>query len=311
MTERRLAAWAAYEAAGAPSIGEPPLGSLEAYAEAPRATVPSKDWPEGLQQSLDERGDEEGLIVQRDCTVLSRSMTKEQSKKGVMFMDLDAAVQAAPDLVRRFWAKQLPAGDAVAALNTAFCSGGAFLYVPSHVEVERPFHICYWMSAPRFALFPRTLIVAEAGSVVSLLDERLSGAWSSPAMSHGLSELVVRESSRVHHYRLENYGGRVHAESRRMSTVASSASLMSLAARLGPTTADCQLVMESQSGKTGEAWTARVLPHERPAIERLLNQLPDEPIREKLRHYIMGRWTGQRGPLTLEHAARWYPESRS
>jgi len=38
-----------------------------------------------LKYALEERGDEEGLIIQRDSTILSRSITKRQDQEGCYF----------------------------------------------------------------------------------------------------------------------------------------------------------------------------------------------------------------------------------
>src|SRR5579864_8203753 len=78
MTKSRLAAWDAYEKLSLSSPIGVPLEGFEAFTEPPRRTIPSHEWPKDLQHALDERGDEEGLIIQRDSTVLSRSISKEQ-----------------------------------------------------------------------------------------------------------------------------------------------------------------------------------------------------------------------------------------
>src|SRR5258708_36305821 len=64
MTERRLAAWDAYERA--PLKDDQlrfSLNVIQPFVEKPHAPVPSHQWPKELQNALDERGDEEGLIV--------------------------------------------------------------------------------------------------------------------------------------------------------------------------------------------------------------------------------------------------------
>src|SRR5258708_17706348 len=47
----------------------------------------------------------EGLIVQRDSTILSRSITKDQTKKGVIYTDFATALRLYPELVRRYFAQ--------------------------------------------------------------------------------------------------------------------------------------------------------------------------------------------------------------
>ncbi len=69
------------------------LKEIQAFVEPPKTSVPGREWPRDLKYAIEERGDEEGLIVQRDSTVLSRSITKDQTKKGVIFTDLGTALR--------------------------------------------------------------------------------------------------------------------------------------------------------------------------------------------------------------------------
>ena len=182
MTDLRLEAWTAFECL---SNEEPVIAvsSIQAFAEPPRAAVPSENWPKDLKYAMEERGDEEGLIIQRDSTILSRSITKDMTKKGVVFTDLSMALQLMPDKVREYFGRQVKWDDPFAALNTAFWNGGSFLYVPQHVIVPLSFHTCYWMTTPHSAVFPRTLIVAEKGSSVSVMDDFLSVDWDQDALA--------------------------------------------------------------------------------------------------------------------------------
>src|SRR5579864_2331016 len=118
MTEMRLQAWKAFQEmpAGPSKVA---VTKIHAYAEPPRAAVPSENWPKDLKYAIEERGDEEGLIIQRDSTILSRSMTKDMTKKGVVFTDLSMALRLVPDKVREYFGRQVKWDDPYAALNTA------------------------------------------------------------------------------------------------------------------------------------------------------------------------------------------------
>lgn len=209
MTDLRLVAWEAYERLSEKAPRDVPLESIQAFTEPPTRAVPSHQWPPDLVHVMEERGDEEGLIIQRDSTVLSRAITKEQVKRGVIFTDLDTALKTVPDLVRHTFAKQVRPRDRLAALHLAFWSGGTFLYVPANVEVKLPFHTCYWMSTPGTAIFPHTLIVAEKSSRVSFIDEFLSVHWEEPGLSIRAVEVFVREGAQVHLTQVQNWGRNV------------------------------------------------------------------------------------------------------
>ena len=212
MTETRLAAWNVYaKGPQSKALSGLDLTTLQAFLEPPRTSVPSHQWPDTLSKAVEERGDEEGLIVQRDSTVLSRSLTKDQVKRGVIFTDLDMALKTAPELVRRHFGHLTGLNDPLTALATAFWSGGAFLYLPANVEIRLPFHACYWMSVPQTCLFPRTLIVAERRSRVSFVDEFLSVHWPDPALSVSTVEITAKDHARVEYSQVQNWGqGVVH-----------------------------------------------------------------------------------------------------
>lgn len=205
MTQQRLDAWDAY-AAYAPEALAQQLETLQPFCEPPTARVLSQDWPAQLQYALDERGDEEGLIVQRDSTILSRSISKEYTKKGVVFTDLDTAIQSVPDLVMPFIGKLATHKDPRQALGAALWSGGTFLYVPEHVHVRLPFHSCLWMHTSEVGIFSRAVIVVEKGSHVVFVDECVSADWDRPGLAVEVVETFVRPQSDVECLRLYHCG---------------------------------------------------------------------------------------------------------
>jgi Fe-S cluster assembly scaffold protein SufB len=207
MTELRLSAWEAYERS---PLAESAIGfsldRIQPYIPVPHDPVPSHQWPAELQHALDERGDEEGLIVQRDSTIQSHSISKEYSKKGVLFTDLDRAIKIEPELVQQYFGKLINQANPHAALSTALWSGGTILYVPTHIAVHLPFHTCLWMSRPRVGIFHRTLIIVEEGAVATFIDEGVSADWSEPGLAIGSVEAFVGIRGCVNYYQLQNWG---------------------------------------------------------------------------------------------------------
>ena len=307
LTQARLSAWDQYERFRAQNLRlETSLSGLAAFSEPPRRTVPSHEWPADLQQALDERGDEEGLIVQRDSTILSRSITKEQSKKGVLFTDLDTAVKTAPELVRPFFTGMDPQRGAEAALRAAFWSGGTFLYVPAFVDVVLPFHTCYWLSTPGMALFPRTIIVAEKGSSVSLVDEYISGDLQ--GLSLGALDVSIAERARVSYYNLENWNPRVLHHFDVHSQSAPTGSLLSVFALLRPTPGQVQLTVHHETQGSRSSWQAAGKGLE--GDSAVFGKIPMDAMRERIRHYLLCRMAGACSPWTLQRAHEFHPEIR-
>jgi Fe-S cluster assembly scaffold protein SufB len=207
MTEARLRAWDKYAASplSTSDLGFP-LQDVQPFTEPPTDRVPSHLWPAELQHALDERGDEEGLIVQRDSTILSRSISKEFSKKGVLFTDLDNALQSAPEIVEAHFGKYANIDNPFIALTSALWSGGTFLYVPEHISIHLPFHTCLWMSQPNVAIFSHTLIVVEEGASVSFIDEGVSADWDRPGLALQTVEASAGIRACVNYFYLRHWG---------------------------------------------------------------------------------------------------------
>jgi Fe-S cluster assembly scaffold protein SufB len=135
---------------------------------------------------------------------------------------MNTALRQKPDLVRQYFGHQLKSEDPFSALNTAFWSGGGFLYVPAHVEIQKPFHAAYWMTTPHSAVFPRTLIVAERGALVSFVDDFLSVDWDQEALAVSAVEVWIREGARLKYKQIHHWGRGVRHENRQVSSVSPS-----------------------------------------------------------------------------------------
>jgi Fe-S cluster assembly protein SufB len=57
----------------------------------------------------------------------------------VIFLDTDSGLREHEELVKQYFGTIIPSNDnKFAALNTAVCSGGSFIYVPKGVKIELP-----------------------------------------------------------------------------------------------------------------------------------------------------------------------------
>jgi len=319
----RLEAWARFETLQQEAeIADLDLSKLNAWQDPPEKAVPEAQWPEGLRHTVDECGDEEALIIHRDSTMLSRSLTKDSAKRGVIFTDLSTAVKLHGDLVRRALGKQIFIDDAWTALNAAFWTGGSFLYVPEHVHITLPFHVCYWMSAANSSVFPRTLILIEKGSTVYFMDEFLSPAWQHPGLSSAVVEVEMGEKAQLDYIQLQNWGPHVAHIQRLASDVDPTANLQSWTAAMGGPTQRVTLQLDRQLGNRRSSETAHAgsVPENASEDERFLEasrffdpqlvKLKNESVHEKILHYLVGKVTGYRRRRTLQRASELHPEVR-
>jgi Fe-S cluster assembly protein SufD len=176
--------------------------------------------PSGVRALFEDTGDAAGRSVQIDGSVAFRELSDDLARQGVIFTSLDVAAREHADLVRRHLGTAVGAGEGkFAALNTAFWTGGTFLYVPKDIRVELPFRAVRWITAEGTAAFGRTLVVAEEGSEVSIVEELASPGFGAQTLSVGAAEIVAGEGARVNHVVLQRWGmGVLHLTTDRLVT---------------------------------------------------------------------------------------------
>ena len=86
-----------------------------------------------------------------------------------------------------------------AALNTALIADGAFIHVPAGMELDRPIQIVFVSGSGERATLsaPRILIVAEAGSRATVVEQHTGDGASS--LSCPVSEIVIGEKAVLNH----------------------------------------------------------------------------------------------------------------
>jgi Fe-S cluster assembly protein SufD len=219
MLEKRQAALDRYGDADAPVWRRTDLGRLKWESLIPYAPpqVPFGELdalPPKLHEALGAYGKRAGLLLQRDSALTFLDLAEEAEQQGVIWTDMDTAVREHPNLVRRYFMADDLVGsvDKYTSLHGAFWSGGSFLYVPEGVQVEWPFVSVLWMEMPRLAVFPPVLLIAEAGSRVTLVSELLSmGCESCPQTYHGgISELFLGERAQVRFVSAQDFGTHIY-----------------------------------------------------------------------------------------------------
>jgi Fe-S cluster assembly protein SufD len=97
------------------------------------------------------------------------------------------------------------AGNAFAAMNQAFFSDGAFLYVPPGVEVVEPVQIIYISSAKEKGetILPRNLILAGSNSKLSVVESYIS-TGNVAYFTNAVTEILAGENAVVEHIKLQD-----------------------------------------------------------------------------------------------------------
>ncbi|PYV87606.1 MAG: Fe-S cluster assembly protein SufD [Acidobacteria bacterium] len=90
------------------------------------------------------------------------------------------------------------------ALNTAFISDGAFVYIPKDSIVDAPIHLLFIATAsgkPEVS-HPRNLIVAGANTQVKIVESYV-GLDKAVYFTNAVTEIVAGENSVIDHYKLQ------------------------------------------------------------------------------------------------------------
>ena len=97
---------------------------------------------------------------------------------------------------------QQPGTDAFTALNTAGGKDVAIIWIDKNVAISAPIHLVFMAQAQSEASFaqPRTLVVAQTGSSVSLIEEYVG---TGEYFTNAVTEVFVENNAKVNHTRLQ------------------------------------------------------------------------------------------------------------
>ena len=157
--------------------------------------------PEAEKKSLS------GAGFQLDSDMMYHNLKKEWEEQGVIFENMDVAVQKYPELVKKyFMTKCIPINDhKFIMLHAAVWSGGTFIYVPENVKVRIPLQAYFRMNAESGGQFEHTLIIADKNSEVNYVEGCSAPLFETKALHAGCVEIFVHENARVRYSSVENW----------------------------------------------------------------------------------------------------------
>ncbi len=148
-----------------------------------------------------------GVGAQYESEIVYQNMQEQWEDKGVIFMNMDQAVQEHPELVREYFMTQCvpPSDNKFAALHGAIWSGGSFVYVPEDVTVDMPVQAYFRMNSEGMGQFEHTLIIAEQGAEVHYIEGCSAPKYSSFNLHSGGVEVFVKEGAHVQYSTVQNW----------------------------------------------------------------------------------------------------------
>lgn len=152
-----------------------------------------------------------GVGAQFESEMIYKSLREKWQKLGVIFTDLNEALIKYPELVSKYFATVIPAGDnKFAALNSAVWSGGSFVYVPKGVQIDQPLQAYFRINAKQMGQFERTLIIAEEGSSVHYVEGCSAPVYSSNSLHSAVVEIIVHKDAHVRYTTIQNWSNNVY-----------------------------------------------------------------------------------------------------
>lgn len=224
MLEKRLKALKLFFETSMPDWG-PDLSQLDfekiIYFVDPN-TNETKNWaevPPEIKKTFDRLGIPEaeknvlaGVGAQYDSSIIYHNLHKSLQEKGVIFENMDVAVQKYPELVKKYFMTScIPINDhKLIMLHAAVWSGGTFIYVPKGVKVDLPLQAYFRMNAQRGGQFEHTLIIVDEGADLHYVEGCSSPRYSEQSLHAGCVEVHVLPRAKMRYTSIENWSKNVY-----------------------------------------------------------------------------------------------------
>ena len=175
--------------------------SLDELPEEIRNTYDRLGISKAEQESLGGSG------FQYESEVVYHNLKKDLKDKGVIFLDMDEAVQKYPDMVKKYFMTScIPIHlHKFSALHAAVWSGGTFIYIPKGVKVDIPLQAYFRMNSKKGGQFEHTLIMVDEGAEIHYLEGCSAPQYSENSLHAGCVEIHVLKNARARYTSIENW----------------------------------------------------------------------------------------------------------
>ena len=147
-----------------------------------------------------------GLEAMNDSETVYANVKKDLDELGIIFCDIDTAIQNCPGLVRKYLGTVVPSNDnKFSALNSAVFSGGSFAFVPKGIKTPMPLQAYFKVTAASSGQYERTLLIAEEEAEI-VYSEGCSSVQDTGTNFHtAVVELITLKKARIHYTTIQNW----------------------------------------------------------------------------------------------------------
>jgi Fe-S cluster assembly protein SufB len=147
-----------------------------------------------------------GIETMNDSETIYANVKKELTDLGIIFCDIDTAIQEYPDLVRKYIGSVVTPGDnKFAALNSCVFSGGSFAYVPKGVKTPMPLQAYFKVTAESSGQYERTLLIADEGATIEYSEGCTSVQDKGTNFHTAVVELVALKDAKIEYTTIQNW----------------------------------------------------------------------------------------------------------
>ncbi|HEX6289993.1 MAG TPA: Fe-S cluster assembly protein SufD [Herpetosiphonaceae bacterium] len=178
-----------------------------------------------------------------------------RAPQGVYVADFQTALRDKADLVGRYLGTALPTDfNTFVAYNMALANDGVVIHVPRNVEVSEPIRVVYRLPAAGTATFPRTLVIAEANSRVTVIEEFRSDDLTSYGLSAPVTELFANDSSEIRLVSLQTLGQNAYQLGAQRAIVGKDARVWWLSGAVGGSVQHMDMQVNLQGSGSALEW---------------------------------------------------------
>lgn len=197
-----------------PNLRDLDLTQITYYAKATDNQAASwDDVPEDIKSTFDKLGIPQaeqkelaGVGTQYESTVVYHKLKEEYESMGVIFEDMDVALEKYPDMVKKYFMKAVPSNlHKFAALHGAVWSGGTFLYIPKNVKIDLPLQAYFRMNAMGMGQFEHTMIIVEDGAEGHYIEGCSAPRYGVDSLHAGCVEIYVKPNARFRYSSVESW----------------------------------------------------------------------------------------------------------
>ncbi|MBD7986162.1 Fe-S cluster assembly protein SufD [Sporosarcina sp. Sa2YVA2] len=142
---------------------------------------------------------QQNIYVQHNNTPAYISLSDELKAQGVILTDIFTASREHADLLKKYYMTDGVKVEEhkLTAYHAALVNGGVFVYVPKDVVISEPLQVLFLHTDAQASLFNHVIVVAEANSSVTYVENYLSTVEVATGQANIISEVFTADNAKL------------------------------------------------------------------------------------------------------------------